>query len=101
MVVVTGLSGAGRSTALHVLEDLGFFCVDNLPPSLAGELVEELDRDPEIKHVGLGVDVRTRAFLEGAGAALDALTAGGHDVEVIFFDCQDEILVRACPCEPL
>lgn len=94
VVVVTGMSGAGRSTALHVLEDLGFFCVDNLPPSLAGALLEELDRDPEIKHVGLGVDVRTRAFLEGAGAALDTLVAGGHDVEVIFFDCQDEILVR-------
>lgn len=94
MVVVTGMSGAGRSTALHVLEDLGFFCVDNLPPSLAGHLVEELDRDPEVKHVGLGVDVRTRAFIEGAGAALDRLAEGGHDVEVIYFDCQDEMLVR-------
>ncbi len=94
MVVVTGMSGAGRSTALHVLEDLGFFCVDNLPPSLAGRLLEELDDDPEVKHVGLGVDVRTRAFLEGAGHAIDALAAGGHDVEVIFFDCQDEVLVR-------
>lgn len=92
--VVTGMSGAGRSTALHVLEDLGYFCVDNLPPALAPQLLELLDVDPEIVNVGLGIDVRTRAFLEGASNALDQLTAAGHDVELTFFDCADDVLVR-------
>lgn len=94
VVVVTGMSGAGRSTALHVLEDLGYFCVDNLPPSLVPSLLELLDDDPEIEHVGLGIDVRTRAFLEGASAAFDQLAAAGHEVELLFLDCADDVLVR-------
>lgn len=94
LVVVTGMSGAGRSTALHVLEDLAYFCVDNLPPSLMASLVGLLERDPEIRDVGLGVDVRTGAFLEGASDALDALRAAGHDLEVLFCDCADDVLVR-------
>lgn len=94
VVVVTGMSGAGRSTALHVLEDLGYFCVDNLPPALAPSLLTMLDADPEIRSVGLGVDVRTRVFLEGASAAFRELEAEGHDVEILFLDCADEVLVR-------
>lgn len=94
VVVVTGMSGAGRSTALHVLEDLGFFCVDNLPPSLAPKLLDVLDDDPQIERVGLGMDVRTRAFLEGAGSAFEQLAAVGHDVRVLFLDCADDVLIR-------
>jgi len=94
VVVVTGMSGAGRSTALRVLEDLGFFCVDNLPPALAPKLLDVLDDDPQIARVGLGMDVRTRAFLEGASLAFDELASVGHDVRVLFLDCADEVLVR-------
>ncbi|MCA9531994.1 MAG: RNase adapter RapZ [Myxococcales bacterium] len=117
VVVVTGLSGAGRSTALRVLEDMGFFCVDNLPPALAPALVELVaspgaSRPPApppadegasaarehegatIDRVGLGIDVRTGSFLDGAGDVLDALERSGHDVEVLFLDCADEVLVR-------
>ncbi len=94
VVVVTGLSGAGRSTALRVFEDLGFFCVDNLPPALAPRLIELVHSDPAIERLGFGVDVRTGTFLEGAGDVLDGLTASGHDVEVIFLDCADAVLVR-------
>jgi UPF0042 nucleotide-binding protein len=92
IVVVTGMSGAGRTSALHVLEDLGFFCVDNLPPKLAPKLVELMGG--EFERLGLGVDVRTGAFLAGAGDLLDALAAGGHETEVLFLDCADEVLVR-------
>lgn len=92
IVVITGMSGAGRSSALRVLEDLGFFCVDNLPPSLAPQLVSLLEG--ELSRVGFGVDVRTGAFLEGAEATLDRLGELGHDTEVIFLDCADEVLVR-------
>ena len=94
IVLVTGMSGAGRTSALHVLEDLGFFCVDNLPPPLAPGLVALLAQGGELSRVGLGVDVRTGAFLTGAGDLLDQLAAGGHEVEVLFLDCSDEILVR-------
>lgn len=94
VVVVTGLSGAGRSTALRVFEDLGYFCVDNLPPALAPSLVELVRSDPGIARLGFGVDVRTGAFLEGAVDAIDGLAERGNDVEVIFLECADAVLVR-------
>ena len=94
ILVVTGLSGAGRSTALHVLEDLGFFCVDNLPPSLAPELLALVSADEKRSRVGLGIDVRTGAFLEGVETALKDLEDKGHSVEVLFLDCADDVLVR-------
>ena len=94
IVIVTGMSGAGRSTALHVLDDLGFFCVDNLPPRLASELVGMLAPEKAFKRVGLGIDVRTGTFLEGATEVLDTLVVAGHTVEVLFLDANDETLVR-------
>ena len=94
IVVVTGLSGAGRSTALRVLEDAGFFCVDNLPPTLAPELLALAHREGKLERVGLGIDVRTGAFLSGAEQTLSALEGEGHEVEVIFLDCADDVLVR-------
>ncbi len=103
VVVVTGMSGAGRSTAVHVLEDLGFFCVDNLPPPLFTGLLDLLERSddrgegeqpPKIRRVGLGVDVRTGAFLEGVGEVVTQLRERGHEVELIFLDASDEALVR-------
>jgi UPF0042 nucleotide-binding protein len=92
IIVVTGMSGAGRTSALRVLEDLGFFCVDNLPPKLAPAVVREIGG--ELDRIGFGVDVRTGSFLEGAGRALDELSASGHHVEVLFLDCADDALVR-------
>lgn len=94
VVVVTGMSGAGRSTALNVLEDLGFFCVDNLPPELAVKLVEMLATEDAITRVGLGIDVRTGSFLERADAAFKELEASGHNVEVLFLDSADNALVQ-------
>ena len=94
LVIVTGLSGAGRTTALRVLEDLGFYCVDNLPPRLAPGLLELLESGNEQVPVGLGVDVRTGVFLEGAGDALDELAARGFPPEVLFLDASDEALTR-------
>jgi UPF0042 nucleotide-binding protein len=106
VVVVTGMSGAGRSTALRCLEDLGYFCVDNLPPLLAPQLVELVTRagaePPDVAHaddsaltrIGLGIDVRTGAFLDGAGSLIDGLSGHGHDVEILFLESSDEALVR-------
>ena len=92
IVVVTGLSGAGRSTALRVLEDAGFFCVDNLPPALARDLLRLVEGERD--RVGLGIDVRTGSFLKDVEETLDRLIASGHRVEVVFLDCADGVLVR-------
>jgi RNase adapter protein RapZ len=94
IVVITGMNGAGRSTALHGLEDLGFFCVDNLPPPLAPQLVRMVAEGGEIARIGLGVDARTGTSLEDAGDVLDSLARGGHHVRILFIDCADEALVR-------
>lgn len=98
LVVITGMSGAGRSSALRVLEDLGYFCVDNLPPALAPSLVALVssggNNDGELRRIGFGIDVRTGSFLNGAGSVLDGLAEAGHETEVIFLDCSDEVLVR-------
>ena len=95
LVVVTGMSGAGRSTALRVLEDLGHFCVDNIPPALLPQLIQLLEKEGgDLSRVALGVDVRTGGFLEGALQELDALRASGHQVDVLFLESQDDELVR-------
>ncbi|KPK13733.1 MAG: hypothetical protein AMJ62_14435 [Myxococcales bacterium SG8_38] len=94
LVLVTGLSGAGRSTALRVLEDAGFFCVDNLPPALVPELLDLVSDEGKLRRVGLGIDVRTGSFLSGAEDMLSKLEASGHAVQVVFLDCADDVLVR-------
>lgn len=94
VAIVTGLSGAGRSTAINVLEDLGFFCIDNLPPSLLPNVLELLNGPEAIGRAAFGIDVRTGNFLEGASEVIDGLVASGHNVEVIFLDASNEALVR-------
>ena len=94
VVVVSGLSGAGKSQALHALEDLGFFCVDNLPTLLAPQAVALCERGG-MARVALGIDVRVRAFLGEVGNVLQLLEAGGQrDLQVLFFDASDETLLR-------
>ncbi len=94
LVVITGMSGAGRSTALRALEDLGYFCVDNIPPALIKRLIDLLAHDRELTHLGLGIDVRTGGFLSGTEEILDELTKSGLQTEVIFLECNDETLIR-------
>lgn len=94
VVVVTGLSGAGKSQGLHALEDLGFFCVDNLPTVLAPEAVALCERGG-MTRLALGIDVRVRAFLGETSSVLQKLEAGGQrDVQVIFLDASDERLLQ-------
>jgi RNase adapter protein RapZ len=93
VVVVTGLSGAGKSTALHALEDLGFFCVDNMPPTVLPTTLEALERGG-VKRLAFGIDVRVRAFLDNIGRAMDALSTPARDVSVLFLDATDEALLR-------
>jgi RNase adapter protein RapZ len=93
VVVITGLSGAGRSTALRALEDLEFFCVDNLPTLLVEQAIESCERGG-MNRLALGIDVRVGSFLEGAGPALRAIAASGRRLQILFLDASNEALIR-------
>jgi len=92
VVVMTGLSGAGKSTALHALEDLGFFCIDNLPTVMAPEAVA-VCASGGIVRVALGMDVRVREFLGEVSRVLEKL-AEASSLRVVFLDASDEALLR-------
>jgi UPF0042 nucleotide-binding protein len=94
LLIITGLSGAGRSAAADVLEDLGFFVIDNLPPSLIPKVVE-LARDRERpSRFALVVDSRSGAFVDDLGAALAGVRETGARTSLLFLDASDEVLVR-------
>jgi UPF0042 nucleotide-binding protein len=94
ILVVTGMSGAGKSTALRALEDLDFYCVDNLPLPLLQRFMDLLSASHEVEKAALVIDVREKEFLSGAPAAFAALRAAGHSIEVLFLDAPDDTLVR-------
>jgi RNase adapter protein RapZ len=95
LVVVTGLSGSGKSTAIHVLEDLGFYCIDNLPVALIPRVVELWESSQEeVRRVALGVDVRERHFLEEVPSVFADLRARGVALEVIYLEASDDVLLR-------
>lgn len=95
LVVITGLSGAGRSTAAKCLEDLGWFVVDNLPPSLLGTMVELASRSQgSVDRVAVVVDVRSRGFSSDVRAALGELDEKGLRPQVVFLEAGDDALVR-------
>jgi len=94
-VVVTGLSGSGKTTALHVLEDLGFYCIDNLPVALVPRFVELWERSREdVSRVALGIDARERRFLADFPRVLDELRGSGVRVEVLYLEAEDAVLQR-------
>lgn len=94
LVIVTGLSGSGRTTAIRALEDAGFFCIDNLPlPLLDTFLFLAKDHD-QVRRVALGVDVREKTFLAHFSEVLGRVRALGQPVDVLFLDTQDEELLR-------
>ena len=95
LVVITGLSGAGRSTAAKCLEDLGWFVVDNLPPALLGTMADLAGRSQgSVDRVAAVVDVRSRGFTSDVQAALSDLDGKGLHSRVLFLEATDEALVR-------
>ncbi|WP_228255173.1 RNase adapter RapZ [Ornithinimicrobium avium] len=94
VVVLTGMSGAGRTTAGDVLEDRGWYVVDNLPPSMIVQLMEVTADDPQRQKVAAVVDVRSRDFTTELSVALKELTVLGWRPRVVFVDSSDEALVR-------
>ena len=94
IVLVSGLSGAGKTAALKTLEDSGYFTIDNLPCSLLEPLLLLLQDSSEIVKVALGMDGRDPSFVEDAGEMLDSLRSRGHNVFLLFMEASTEVLIR-------
>lgn len=95
LVIITGMSGAGRSEAMHTFEDLGYFCIDNLPPALIEQLVQ-LTALPgsRIERVAVVCDARGREFFSELASALDRLEASGHPFRLVYLTADDRTLIR-------
>jgi UPF0042 nucleotide-binding protein len=95
IVVISGLSGSGKSVALHSFEDLGFFCIDNLPPPLLMTFIDLCaDSSHTISRVALGVDIREGIFLDNFFLCHRQLLQQGRNVAVLFLEASDEVLMR-------
>jgi UPF0042 nucleotide-binding protein len=95
VVVVTGLSGSGKSTAIKAFEDLDFFCVDNLPVVLLPEFLElREESSDDLWHIALGMDIRERRFLESYPEIFTELRQRGTNLEILFLEATDEALQR-------
>lgn len=94
-VIVTGMSGAGKSTVLKFLEDIGFFCVDNLPPSLIPKFVELCDNPAsEIENVALGIDIRGGKRFSELFDFLEEAQGDSSKFEILFLDCSDDVILK-------
>lgn len=95
LVIVTGMSGAGKSSALKMLEDMGYFCVDNLPIPLLTRFVEMFSEpEEEVKKIALGIDVRGGQDFTGLKEVLDDLDSREIEYEILFLDASDDVLVK-------
>ncbi|HCL4446475.1 TPA: RNase adapter RapZ [Clostridium botulinum] len=94
-VIVTGLSGAGKTQAIRSLEDLGFFCVDNLPPTLIPKFAEACyQTEGKIKKIALVIDIRGGKFFDDLFESLKYLKEEGYKYEILFLDASDEVLIK-------
>jgi UPF0042 nucleotide-binding protein len=95
IIILSGLSGSGKSTALRTLEDLGFFCIDNLPILLLPKFLELCNSSSDdITRVAVVVDARCWAFLEPFQNTLKNLENNGYNIKRIFLECSDDVLIR-------
>lgn len=94
--IITGMSGAGKRTVLKFLEDLDYFCVDNLPVALMAEFAQMVmnGNDPSIKNVALGIDIRNRRGLEMTENALKSMREAGCEYHILFLESSDDVLIR-------
>lgn len=94
IVIVTGLSGAGKSTALRALEDIEFYCVDNIPMPFVSEVVDHLAKEGEVGKLAIAIDARQKGRLSTSRDELARLREAGHRVDVMFLDARDDVLLR-------
>lgn len=94
-LIVTGLSGAGKSQSIKFLEDLGYFCVDNLPPALISKFAEMCsDSKGDIDKAAIVIDIRVGKFFDQLTGSLEGLKAAGHTYEILFLEASDETLIK-------
>lgn len=93
IVLITGLSGSGKSVALAVMEDAGFYCVDNLPVPLVRNLLDVLQQSGH-ERIALAIDARTGTSVSELPALIDTLRGNGHDVRVIYLEAKDSTLIK-------
>lgn len=95
IVIITGLSGSGKSTALKALEDIGFYCVDNLPPMLVEKFIELcIQSNREISKIAFLLDIREREFLKEIPSTIESLKKQGYLTETLFLEASDEAIVK-------
>jgi UPF0042 nucleotide-binding protein len=95
IVVVTGLSGSGKSTAIEAFEDIGYFCIDNLPVPLLPSLLRLCRKEmADIRKIALGIDIRERSFLVGYDKVFDEIEREGYALEILFLEASTEVLQR-------
>jgi UPF0042 nucleotide-binding protein len=94
LVIISGLSGSGKTTALRALEDVGWFCIDNLPSPLLETFLRLAEDNPSIERVAVVMDVREASHFPTLAADLDALRAGGRAMRVVFLDCDDTWVIN-------
>ncbi|MBE5934983.1 MAG: RNase adapter RapZ [Lachnospiraceae bacterium] len=95
IVIVTGMSGAGKSSALKMLEDAGYFCVDNMPVPLLHNFIRlSADKTVENYKVAVGVDIRSGNSLKNLGKILDEVEEEEYDYEILYLDCSSKVLVK-------
>lgn len=94
-VILTGMSGAGKSSVLKFFEDIGYFCVDNLPPSLISKFIELCDKPAtEIEKVAIGIDIRGGKLFDDFFTYLSEIKNENHSFEILFLDCCDDVLLK-------
>ena len=96
LVILSGMSGAGRTEAMHVFEDLGYYCVDNLPPQLIRQLVDvatPTGESPDKLRVAVVCDARSRGFFEDVVDVVESLAKEGIGTKIVFLDAEDEKLI--------
>lgn len=93
-VILTGMSGAGKSTVLKFLEDIGFFCVDNLPPSLIPKFIEVCSKNEDIEQIALGIDIRGGKLFDDLFKCLSEIESEEYKFDILFLDASDEVLLK-------
>ncbi|MCI7131795.1 MAG: RNase adapter RapZ [Lachnospiraceae bacterium] len=93
-VILTGMSGSGKSTALKMIEDMGYYCVGNLPISLVESFAELAENDPELEKVAINVDIRSGQNIGDLTAVLDRLQERGKSFEMLFLESEDSVIIK-------
>ena len=93
-IIVTGMSGAGRSTALKILEDMGYYCADNLPISLLPMFAQLMNDNTDITKAAVGIDIRNGKELDNMDGQLEGMKAAGYEYEILFMDASDKTLIK-------